>query len=68
MTVITSVLAGPHLGGWWKPTMSLRVIVPEGTTTEFPKLQQLWIEQGTGKPDWRTIPREVVTNAEFLAS
>jgi hypothetical protein len=52
----------------WKPSMQLRQIVPTGTTADGPKLQQLWIEQNTGAQNWRSVSREVVTDAEFFAA
>lgn len=52
----------------WRPSMELRQIIPQGTTTNGPKLQQLWIEQNTGARKWRSVALEIVTNAEFFGA
>ncbi|GEM_PF-3929893 len=43
-----------------------RYIVPQGTTTEPPKLQQAWRVMETGEIEWQTIPCVVVPNHEFF--
>lgn len=53
---------------FWRTTMQLRLAVAEGTNTEPPKLQQLWIEQGSGRQEWRNVPSVVVTRSEFNAA
>lgn len=45
-----------------------REIVPAGTTAEQPKLQQAWRDENSGEIEWRTIPRVVVSRAEFDAA
>lgn len=52
----------------WSPMRQLRFVVPEGTTTEAPKLQQLWREKGSGIVQWRPVERVVVSNQEFFGS
>lgn len=42
------------------PSPQLRFVVPSGTTTGQPKLQQLWYDQGGRETEWRDIPTVVV--------
>jgi len=64
------IVVGP-IGGFasqWMATGELRWIVPNATMTDMPKLQQRWIEKFSGRDEWRTIPRVVVSSQEFFAA
>ncbi len=52
----------------WRPSPELRFIVPPHTTTDTPKLQQLWIADTLNAfghvcwvEEWRDVPTVVVT-------
>lgn len=57
----------------WRPTSYLRFAVPPTTTTEPPKLQQLWIADTLNAfghingydEDWRDVPCVVVAAGEL---
>lgn len=44
----------------WEPTSELRWAAGEATPSGNPSLQQKWVEVGTGKEEWRSVPLVVV--------
>lgn len=51
-------------GEHWLPLPSFRYVLPAGTTTEKPILQQLW-KGHQGSQRWQTVPLEIVSDDEF---
>lgn len=56
----------------WRPTSELRYAVPPHTTTEPPKLQQLWVSPNVNRyghilshdEEWRDVPRVVLSDPQ----
>jgi hypothetical protein len=44
---------------------NFRYILPPGTTTSFPILQQAWEDMQTGAIEWRRVPLVIVPEDEF---
>jgi hypothetical protein len=44
---------------WIPQDAKLRWLVPATTSTEAPRLQQVWVCYETGEREWRDVPRVV---------